>query len=215
MTGRTEDLIVALAADASPVQRLEPIRTRLLRWFGVPAATGAAGVWAFGPRGDLGAALGETGFVVDGLLTIGTGALAAAGAFVLSVPGAERTRLQRWLPPAGLTAWAAFLSWRFAGAGGSWADLAAEPWHLACAARILSIAALPAIAGFLMIRRAAPLDLDWTAALTSLACLALATLAVQIVCPFGTTAHVIVAHLVPLTGLLAVGTVAGARVFRT
>lgn len=215
MTERTEDLIVALAAHASPVQRLAPIRTRLMRWLGVSAAAGAAGVWAFGPRPDLSAALGEPGFAGDGLLTIATGILAATGAFVLSVPGAERTRLQRWLPPAGLAAWAAFLGWRFAGAGGSWAELSAEPWHLACAARILLIAALPAVTGFLMIRRAAPLDLGWTAALTLLACLAFATLAVQIVCPLGTTAHVIVSHLVPLLGLLALGATAGARLFRT
>lgn len=213
-TGRTEDLIAALAAAAAPVRVLPPLGVRLARWLAVAVAAAAAGVWIFGPRADLDSAVRDAGFIGDLALMLATGLLAAAAAFGLSVPGAERSPLRRAWPLAALLAWAAFLAWRFAAGGGSWTALVHEPWHPACAARILLVAAAPAGVVFAMVRRAAPLRPLWTAALASLASLAIAAVPAQIVCPLGGTAHLLVAHLMPLLAFTTVGTVAGAAILR-
>jgi hypothetical protein len=102
-------------------------------------------------------------------------------------------------------AWAAAVVWRFAAAGGTWPEFAAEPWHLACALRMLVLGAVPAAAAFVMIRRAAPLEPRWTAALASLAALALGALGAQLDCPLGTAAHTLVSHVVPLAVLTVMG----------
>ena len=206
-----EDLIVALAADARPVSRLPPMGARVRRWLAATTAATVAGVGVIGARGDLPARIREAAFAGEAALMLSTGVLAAAAAFALSVPGAERTRYQRLLPLAAVVGWTGMVAGRLAREGASWAAVAAEPWHLACGAQILALSLLPAIGAFFMIRRAAPLQLGWTAFVASLAALAFAAVGVQLVCPIDPASHTVVSHAVPMAVLAAIGAVAGAR----
>jgi hypothetical protein len=61
------------------------------------------------------------------------------------------------------------------------------------------------------LRRAAPLELTWTAALAALSSTALAAAATQLICPVDDPAHQIVGHVVPVTVLALLGTVIGFR----
>ena len=192
--GPTEDLIVRLVADAAPVKRLAPARIRLARWLGGTTTLTAAAVWAIGAREDLGTALRDPTFAGDGLLTLATAALAAATAFSLSVPGADGTRLRRWLPIGSAAVWIAWLATRVSAAPGAWHTFATEPWHLACGARLLLVAAGPAAGAFLMIRRAAPLQPGWAATMAALAALGFAAVAVRVLCPIDAPAHLLVMH---------------------
>ncbi len=202
---RTEHLIVALVADGAKVQPLPRVQVRLARWLGASAAITAAGTWMIGVRPDLSTAIRDAGFAGDAALTTATAGLAAAAAFTLSIPGHERSRSQRAWPLVTAGAWMAALAWRFAAAGGTWPELAAEPWHLACGLRMLVLGAIPAALAFVMIRRAAPLEPRWTAALASLAALALGAVGAQLDCPLGSAAHLLVAHVVPLVALTMSG----------
>lgn len=215
MTGRrTEDLIVTLATDAAPVARLAPVGRRTWRWVGGTAALTAAAAWAIGPRPDLAVALRNPDFLSGLLFMLGTGLVGAAAAFALSVPGAERTRLERWLPIAIAIGWMTSLVTRLLVVNGTWRAVIPEPWHPACGARMLLFAAVPAAAAVVMIHRAAPLQPVWAATMAALAALGFAAAAVQAVCPFDSPAHLIVAHALPFVLLAVVGAWVGSRLLR-
>jgi hypothetical protein len=211
---RTEQLIVALVADGAAVTPLPPVRARVARWLGASTALTAAGTWLIGVRPDLAAAARDAAFVGDAALTTATAGLAAVGAFALSIPAGERFRTQRAWPLAVAVALVAEIAWRFGSHGGTWQALATEPWHLACALRMFALAALPGVAAFSMIRRAAPLEPRWTAGLASLAALALGAVGTQLACPLGSTAHMLVSHMVPLAALALLGIALGTNFMR-
>jgi hypothetical protein len=211
---RTEQLIVALVADGAAVTPLPPVRARVWRWLGASTALTAAGTWLIGVRPDLASAGRDAAFVGDAALTTATAGLAAAGAFALSIPAGERFRDQRFWPIAAAAVLVTEMAWRFGTHGGTWQALAAEPWHLACALRMFALAALPAGAAFVMIRRAAPLEPRWAAGLASLAALALGAVGTQLACPLGSTAHMLVSHAVPLAALSFFGIALGSNFLR-
>jgi hypothetical protein len=208
---RTEDLIVALAADASRVVRLPSVTMRASRWMAAAATLTMLGVSLIGFRADLLMRIREVAFAREAALILAAGVLAAIAAFVLSVPGAERTGYQRLLPLPAVLAWVGALAERLAREGAPWAAVMTEPWHLACGAQILVLSLAPALAAFVMIRRAAPLQFGWTAFLSALAALAFATAGVQLACPIDPASHVLVSHALPLAVLTVLGAAAGAR----
>jgi hypothetical protein len=64
---------------------------------------------------------------------------------------------------------------------------------------------------FAMLRRAAPLRRTWSAALATLAAVALGAAATQFLCPIDDPAHLLVGHLLPVASLAIGGAIAGRR----
>ena len=87
----------------------------------------------------------------------------------------------------------------------------ALPFHWACLIEIVGLSVVPAWVLFAMLRRAAPLRRTWSAALATLAAVALSAVATQVICPIDDAAHQIVGHFLPVALLTVVGTVAGPR----
>jgi hypothetical protein len=208
--GATEELIVALAADAQPVRLLPPPEVRFARWVAASAAMIVAGVLTIGLRPNAAALVFDTGFVAQALLLAAVALVAAAGAFVLSVPGRERTAAQRWAPLAVGTAWAVLLVTGFVRTGGSLVDLRREPLHAFCAAVIMGFAVAPGFLLFAMVQRAAPLRRSWSAGLVALGGAACGLSVIQWVCPIGRVEHLLVAHALPAVVLAMAAAVAGA-----
>jgi hypothetical protein len=207
---RTDELIVELARGAGPVQPLAPPSVRFARWTGAAVLVAALGA-AIGSRADVLTAVGRPAFVGLAVVTALTALLAAAGAFVLSVPGAERSPLRRVVPIAAGLTWAGALIVLLAAGGHAIQRLTALPIHAACIIEIAGFGLLVGWPLFVMLRRAAPLHQAWTAALATLAATALGAAATQFICPIDDPAHQLVGHFLPVLAFSVAGTIAGRR----
>ena len=92
----------------------------------------ALGVIVIGPRADVLTAIREPAFAGLAVATFVTGLLSAAVAFVLSVPGAERSPLQRAMPLVAGGAWALLLIVLLTTSGDPGRRMLALPFHVLC-----------------------------------------------------------------------------------
>jgi hypothetical protein len=210
---RTEELIVRLARDAQPVTPLSPPWRRLVTW-GSPwlVAVGAV-VVIIGPRPDLTAMLGRARFDGEVLLLLGAAWMSAFAALNLAVPGAGRARLLGGLALVAQTAWIAVSVARLVRGGAPLANLLIEPSHAACFWRALALGLPPVIALFVMLWKGVPLEPARAGLSAALAGFALAGIGTQILCPIDSAAHNAIWHVLPVTGLVLLGSVAGSRIF--
>lgn len=207
---QTDDLIRELAADARPVRRLAPWLRRTLLWLVVSALTAVAVVVSTGTRRDFGDVIWTGPYAFEALLLIVTALSAAAGAFILSVPGAERSKLVRWLPivaGAGAMLWVAGELAVVLAAGEQTGRIGPAWW---CVQRTLVIGVLPGFLLFAMIGRAAPLRAAWAGLLVLLSTSAIGVLGTNIMCGVDRPVHLLLWHVGPMVGLTVVGAAIGA-----
>lgn len=210
----TDELIQRLAADAPPVRRLRPLAWRLAGWAVVAAASLGVVMMVLGVRRELGELAASTDFAVQSALLILTALSGAVGALIVSIPGAERTSLVRWLPVA---AGIAYVMWSagdlaMAAATGAPTGQIAPGWT--CVIETASVAALPAIALFVMMRRAAPLRAAWAGLLAVLATAAVGALGANVICPNDRPVHMLLWHVAPLMVFAGVGAALGTWLLR-
>ena len=208
---RTDELIVQLARAAGPVRPIPGPSVRLARWVVSAVPITALGVIVIGPRVDVLTAIYQPTFAGLAVATLGTALLSAACAFVLSVPGAERSPLQRVVPLVVGAVWALVLVLLLMAGGDPVQRVLALPFHWACLIEIAGLSVVPGWALFAMLRRAAPLRRAWSAALATLAAVALSAVATQFICPVDDPAHQLVGHLLPVTFLSVSGAIVGRR----
>lgn len=208
---RTDELIVALARSAEPVDPLDKPSVRLARWLMVVLPLTALAVIVIGPRRDVLNALAQPGFFAIAMTTLATAILSAACALVLGVPGAERSVWQRLLPFLVAGVWALALLALLTIGGDAARRLAAWPFHWACFLEIVGLGVAPAWMLFAMVRRAAPLRRAWSGALVVLAAVAVSAVAAQLICPIDDPAHQLVGHLAPVMAASISGALAGRR----
>jgi hypothetical protein len=208
---RTDELIVQLARAAVPVRPLPGPSARLAGWTALVVPVTALSVAVIGPRVDVVTAISQPEFVAVAAATLATALLSAAAAFVLSVPGVERSPVQRAVPLAAAAVWALLLIVSLTSGDDPVQRVLALPFHWACLIEIAGLSIVPGWALFAMLRRAAPLRRTWSAALATLASVALAAVATQILCPIDAPAHQLVGHLVPVAFLSAGGAIVGRR----
>ena len=193
---KTEDLIARLADSADAVRPLHSPRRRFMEWLIASVACSAAVVVAFGLRSDFAVAMSRSGFVAIAMALVVAGVSAGAAAFVLSVPGAERSIVGRWIPIVAAGAWIALLGASLISGGGAVARLAAlDNVHVACLGQIAGISLASGVLLVAMLRRAAPLQREWAAGLAALAAVALAAAAAHVMCPIDDPAHHLVGHV--------------------
>ena len=198
---KTEDLIVQLADEMQPVRPLAPPMRRLAIWAAGALALTAVSVLVIGPRADSAEIAQQRSFLMLALLTLATGVCAAGAALVLSVPGAERTPAQHWLPIVVALAWAALLTEAMIAGGAAMSRIGALPIHTRCVIQIAGLGLVPGWLLFRMLRGAAPLRLSWSAGLGALAAVAFAAAGVQFLCPLDDPAHHLVGHFAPVAVL--------------
>jgi hypothetical protein len=208
---RTEELIVQLARAAGPVRPLPGPSVRLARWTAGVVTLVALAVFVIGPRAGVFTAIGQPAFMALAVVTLATALLSAASALVLSVPGAERSLIQRTMPLMAASVWAFMLIARLMDGGDPIRRLLALPVHWVCVIEIIGLGFVPGWALFAMLRRAAPLRLAWSAALATLAAVALGAAATQVICPIDDPAHQLVGHVLPVILLAISGALVGRR----
>lgn len=211
---QTDDLIRRLTADARPVTPLRPLAVRLAAWAVLAAASLVAVLIVMGVRRELGDVADRVGFAVEVTLLLLMALSGAAGALIVSIPGRERTALVRWVP---VIAAVAYVMWTAgdllrAAATGDSAGRMGFSWY--CMLTTASIAAVPALALFIMVRRAAPLHAAWAGLLAVLATSAVGVLGSNVICPNDRPLHLIVWHVGPLMLFAAIGAALGTWLLR-
>jgi hypothetical protein len=208
---RIDELIVQLARAADPVRPLPGPSVRLAQWTAAVVPMTVLGLIVIGPRMDVMTVIYDPAFAGLAVATLGTAMLSAAAAFVLSVPGAERSPLQRIVPLTAGGVWTLVLAVLLTMGGDPVRRVLGLPLHWACLIEIVGLSMVPGWALFAMLRRAAPLRRAWSAALATLAALALAAAATQFICPVDDPAHQLVGHLLPVAFLSVWGAIVGRR----
>jgi hypothetical protein len=178
---KTDELIVELVRNVRPVQPLASPWLRFARWTMAVVPLAALGAVVIGLRADVLTMAHQRTFMGLAAVTGFTALLSAAGAFVLSVPGAERSPAIRVAPIVTAAVWLGGLLVLVSAGGHPVQRIVALPIHVAC---ILEIAGFGVAAGWpllAMLRRAAPLRPVWSAALATLAAGSIGAVATQFV----------------------------------
>jgi hypothetical protein len=176
----TDDLIVRLAGESSPVRPLPAPWRRTAAWTIAALAYAGLLILLMPARGDLAVRMTEPRFLLEQLTTLLLGVTAALAAFVSVVPGHRGAVL---LLPFGMAAaWVVLVAVGVAqdAARGVPAATAVRP-HWACVGAVALGAALPAAIIAAMIRHGAAVRPRVTAALAGLAAAALGNAAACVV----------------------------------
>ncbi len=208
---RTDEFIVQLARAAGPVRPLPRPSLRLARWTATTVPMTAFAAMVIGLRADVSIAIAQPRFIGMAVATFVTALISAASALVLSVPGAERSVLQRVLPLLAGGLWALALIVLLTMDGEAARRLLLWPIHWGCLAEIAGLSMVPGCVLFTMVRRAAPLRRAWSGALATLAAVATGAAATQFICPLDDPAHLLVGHLLPVAVLSMLGALVGHR----
>lgn len=211
---RTEELIVTLARSAEPVTPLRPPLVRLATWMSLAFALSLAVVLLIGPRPDLAAALTRPAFDLSLLALVGAAGLGAASALILSVPGAERSLVQRIVPIVAVAAWPIVWQALAVAPAAPAARATGKVIHWACVAEIGALSGVAGAVLLAMIRRAAPLRPAWTASLVMLSAVSLAAASTQIICPIDAPGHQLAGHVVPAIVFGSAGALLGRALLR-
>jgi hypothetical protein len=150
----TPELIELLATRAKPVRRLRPPLLRAAFWLVLAALVFGLLAVAHGTRSDLAQQLARPVFALGLAASLITGALAAAAAFLLSLP--DRSRAWCLLPVPALILWISTVSY---GCLTHWVDIGPDGMRMGEAVRCfatLLVTSLPLSLGlFVMLRHAA------------------------------------------------------------
>ena len=152
----TPDLIESLVARAEPVRRLRPPLVRGAVWLAFAFGVLALMTAIKGVRPDFVASLRQPAFAIDIAAAMATGVLAAAAAFIMSVPG--RSRRWLWLPAPALLVWMGSIGH---GCLTAWVDLSSGV-HLGdesgCVAALVMTGVPLALTLLIALRHAAPFN---------------------------------------------------------
>ena len=207
--------IARLVRSATPVAPLAPPLVRMTRWTLAAAGLVFLSVILLGVRPDVASRLVDAWFIARAVATLTIVAMAAAVAFLISVPGVWPSRAARTLPAMAGVAWGMMLAATLAFAGSPLEGLLLVQPHPVCVLQIAGIALLPGVVLTRMLRRAAPLRRRWTGGLAGLASAALGALGTQFVCGDDTAAHHLLWHFTPVVLLALAGVALGSSVFAT
>lgn len=198
----TPQLIEALAANTQPVRRLRPPLVRAGLWLGAFVVIVAAVTWATGAWPLMIERLRLTRFALEMSATFLTGIAAVIAAFTLSLP--DRSRFWMALPLPPLVLWLASSSY---GCYENWIAEGPQGWHLGrssdCFIFILTMSIPVAVALYLALRRALPLEPLRVMAVGGLGVAALAAATLQFYHPFDVTIIDLAVHVTAVLTVVA------------
>jgi hypothetical protein len=167
-----------------------------------------------GTRRDLGDAVDRADFAVEAFLLVLTAGAGALGALAMGIPGVMRSKFVRWLPiifGLSVVLWAGG-ELVLASVTGAPTGRLTFAWH--CVYKTTSIAAVPGVALFMMLRRSAPLHAAWAGLLAMLATTAVGILGANVICPTDRPLHMLLWHVAPLVLFAGFGAALGTWLLR-
>ena len=210
---KTPDLIASLAANATPVRRLRPPAMRAASWLLLAAVVLTLLAINQGIRPDLAQRLREPTFATGLAAPLLTGVLAAAAAFLVSLP--DRSNLWLLLPVPALVLWLSNIGYQCLV---QWIDIGPDGVSLGEAARCfatLVLTSLPlSLAMLVMLRYAAPLRPTAVILTGSLAVAAITATALSLFHTVDATLMILMWDLGTAALFVALAGVFGRRMFR-
>lgn len=191
---RTPDLIDLLVADAAPVRRLRSPATRAACWLLFAGLVMLCVGIAHGVRPDLGLKLRQPLCVIPIAAAMATGVLAAAGAFIASVPGRSR----RWLllPVPAAVGWLATIGY---GCLTDWVVIGADGVSIGetarCFATLVLVSTPLSLVMLIMLRHVARLSPAPVTMVGSLSVAAMTAMALAILHPVDAAAMILLWNL--------------------
>ncbi|KAI3610943.1 Amino acid transporter (plasmid) [Cupriavidus necator H850] len=199
-------------ADAKPVRRLHRPLVRVVCWLLLAALLLVLVMLVNGVRPDLALKLQQPVFVTSVAAAIGTGILAAAAAFIASVPG--RSRRWLWMPLPSLAVWMGTIGY---GCLTNWVEIGPEgmsPGETArCFATLVVVSTPLAIALTAMLRYVARLSPAPVAMCAGLAVAAIAATSLLLIHPLDASAMVLLWNLGVALLFVGAGSLFGHRPF--
>ncbi len=190
----TPDLIESLVAGAKPVRRLRPPVLRAISWLAFATAIVALLAVSHGLRQDIDTRLQQPTFVMSICASVLTAVLAAAAAFIVSLP--DRSRLWLLLPAPALALWASTISYQCLT---DWVAVQPDGLRLGEAADCFATLVLTSVplwlAMLLMLRYVALLRSAAAAIAASLAVAAVASTALSLFHPLDASAMILLWNL--------------------
>ena len=211
----TNELIRNLANQATPVRRLPSLSRRFGAWvilslFAITLLIGMKGI-----QTPILERTGTPEFWVETFTLLCLFLFSTYAAFVLSVPGEEKSRLWRWMAFGGLLVWIGSLILRYGEFSTGNLLEAFNSLALKCGVSLVIMSILPSLGLFWMLKKAAPLDHKWSGMFTLLSSAALAALILHLRCLEFHAGHLLVGHVIPPLVLALVGAFAGRLIFKT
>lgn len=198
----TQDLIESLATDAKPVRRLRPPVARATAWLAAFVAVVGVVTFVTGAWPAMIARLENTRFAVEMAATFVTALAAVIASFYLSLP--DRSPFWMLLPLPPLLLWLASSGY---GCYQNWIAYGPQGWRLGrstdCFVFIITMSIPVAIALYLALRRALPLDPLRVMAIGGLGVAALAATTLQFYHPFDVTVVDLTVHVVAVLIVMA------------
>lgn len=206
----TPNMIELLVANAHPVKRLRPAYVRTALWLLLAALLFVLIGISQGMRPDLSLRLQDAGYLTGIVASLITGVLAAAAAFLVSLPG--RSRLWLLLPLPTAVVWAASITF---GCLTAWISLGPNGLRLGEAARCFATLALTSVplslALLLMLRHAALFRPTLVATLGSLSVAALAASALSLFHDLDASMMVLIWNFGVAAVMIGAGSLLGSR----
>jgi hypothetical protein len=210
---KTPDLIASLAANAKPVRRLRPPAVRAACWLLLAAVVLVLLAVSRGLRPDLAQRLQDPGFAIGIAAAVVTAILAAASAFLISLP--DRSRLWLLLPLPALVVWLANTGYQCLV---QWIAIGPDGISLGETARCfatLVLTGLPlSLTMLVMLRYAAPLRPTAVTLVGSLAVAAVTAVALSLFHKTDATAMILMWNVVVPLLFVALGRLFSGRLFR-
>jgi hypothetical protein len=203
---QTNDLITKLSRDVKPVKRIPSLSILFLGWLIGASLCLAGGICTFGYPMDMGEYGYNSQFILESVLLFSTFFLASACAIAMGVPGTKGTEIFRRVTLIFLGSWfllVLFRGERLIALEGMSALIQGLQGY--CPLDILMMGLLPAVLLLFILRKAAPLNLEWSGIMALLAVGSLAAFGVQFTCRFDSPVHIFIYHVLPVIGLGMIG----------
>lgn len=195
------DLIANLVAEAEPIGSQMSNRVKFAIWCVISIFSISFGLFLVGLRYDFSTTAFSANFLLESLFALAAAVLAAGGAFAMSIPSENNSRLSKWtfLP---LFAWFGVIIYQwFAGDFSFMVGLQG----FACTGEVIALGILPGLTLLYLIKKAAPVNLGQTGFFSMIAVFASGAMGVKFTCYFDHPVHLIAAHYLPIFGLGLLG----------
>lgn len=208
---KTEDVINELSEDLSAIKPINTFK-RFIYWLGFTALIATVASIAIGTRHDLLDKLSSELFLVEIILALATGLLAALSANWLSIPDAgQKKKWLLWLPVVPLSFLCMMVIYQ----------LIMKPMHIMesnqnilCGTDIIVVALIPTVILFLLLKRAASTSSKLCSSMAMIAVLALGFLCSRLICPNDELGHLLISHYLPVLIVAVFGTYIGSKLLR-
>ncbi len=206
---REIDLIEKLSSELRPVQPVESVAKRLLKWLGISILCISAGISLSGLREDWQLVFRSPVLLFQNVAILLGIITSAAAALLLSVPGNEKTKATKFLVIVPVVIWVLILMF------GIFEEREFHPgMGVSCATDIFLFGILPGLLLFFLVRKGAALLRGYAGFLVLLASAGTGAWALQFTCHNDEPAHILLWHFFPMVVLSTLGILVGRKFLR-